>query len=289
MILPRTSQRLECSRRTRILDFPWGTQVGWPLREIGVCYAGMDLLEGRFKAGAHSSETHLLYFVIEGSVICRSDKGSEEVSAGFWMCCPAREPHWISHSRGKAEAVWVHLMDIPRWRFLSLHRACSFPIHDPLDLRHSLARAIHEAEHQDQGSYETAQAYSSIFRICLQREISKAFHQNEPGLRNEITRLWAEVSSSLHEPWTVAQLARRLHVSESALYLHVARSHGLKPMQMVTQLRIERAKDLLLHSNHTLDAIAEEVGYRTAYSFSDAFLRETGMRPGKFRASAQSG
>jgi AraC-like DNA-binding protein len=72
-------------------------------------------------------------------------------------------------------------------------------------------------------------------------------------------------------------------MSESAVYQQVVACHGLSPMQMVTQLRMERAKDLLLHSNHTLQAIAEAVGYQTSFAFSDAFLRYTGRRPGRFR------
>jgi transcriptional regulator GlxA family with amidase domain len=54
-------------------------------------------------------------------------------------------------------------------------------------------------------------------------------------------------------------------------------------MQMVAWLRMERAKDLLLHTGDKLQTIAGAVGYQTAYSLSDAFQRHTGQRPGQFR------
>ncbi len=283
---PQSARRLRCSRETRFLDFPWGTKVGWPLREIGVLYAGFDLLAGRFEAGTPCSDTHLLYFLVSGGAECRNAAGVFPMKAGSWMACPAGQPHWIRHGRGRSEAIWVHLMDLPRWEFLGRRGPGLFRMHDPAELRHSLFRAVHEAAQPEPDAFESASAYSRIFRVCLQREISRAFARPEPGRGGELARLWAEVSGRLAEPWTVARLARRVHMSESALYGHVARCHGMKPMQMVTHLRMERARDLLLHSDGKLETIAEAVGYQTAFSFSDAFVRETGMRPGRFRLTA---
>ncbi len=283
---PVAVQRFEASAQTRILSFPWGTNVGWPLREIGVVTAGIDRLQGRFKAGTPCSPTHLLYFVVDGEVSAASERPAFVLRRSEWAVFPAGCPHWIQHRKGRAEAIWVHLLDIPRWSELKASGPQARPIHSLEPLHHTLLRAIEEAEGRQFGSYENAMAYTAIFRNMLLRELRAHQPDANDRARRRLADLWATVNTSLAESWTVQRLARHLHMSESAVYQQVVACHGMSPMQMVTQLRMERAKDLLLHSNQTLQAVGEAVGYQTAYAFSDAFLRYTGRRPGRFRRPA---
>jgi two-component system, response regulator YesN len=51
----------------------------------------------------------------------------------------------------------------------------------------------------------------------------------------------------------------------------------------ITSLRIEAAKRLLRHTNMTINAICERVGYINATNFYRLFNRETGMTPAEFR------
>jgi len=55
------------------------------------------------------------------------------------------------------------------------------------------------------------------------------------------------------------------------------------PMQIVKEMRMERAGSLLRTTQNGLDHIAKQVGYNNAYAFSDTFLKYAGIRPGKFR------
>lgn len=285
--ISKPGKRLSVSSKTRFLDFPWGAKVGWPLREIGVHVTGIDRISGRFYGGTPSSTTHLLYFIISGAVVCDFGEGARLLRAGQWLASPAACPHWIKNERGKAEAVWVHLLDAPRWRFLHERGPGIHPIQEVTALRDSLFEAIQEAERMNIGGIEAATAYASIFRIRLLREIYYVYQREASKQHGKLAQLWTRVNSTLAEPWTVQRLAAIVGVSGSALYKQVTHHYHLKPMQMVTRLRVERAKELLLYSDWTLDAIATEVGYQTAYAFSDAFLRVSGLRPGAFRAEAR--
>jgi AraC-like DNA-binding protein len=276
-------KRREISARTRFLDFPWGSKVGWPLRELGVHVVGIDFLHGHYLGGTQASTTHLLYFMISGSVACDTGEGYRPLTAGQWASCPAHGPHWIRHGRGKSEALWVHLLDTKRWRFLRARGPGIFPIHKTVSLRESLISAVEEAKGAEYGSFENATNYSSIFGVHLVREIDRAYERQHSLIQNHLTDLWSRVNDRLNEPWTVEKLAAEIHVSPSALYMHATRHNGVNPMVMLTRLRMERAKDLLLHGNETLEKIAETVGYSTPYAFSDAFLRVIGQRPGRYR------
>lgn len=64
--------------------------------------------------------------------------------------------------------------------------------------------------------------------------------------------------------------------------------YGRSPHQFQMRRRIEKAKELLLYSQMSVSAIAEEVGYSNVYAFSKAFKQLEHISPGKY-AHAHSG
>jgi AraC-like DNA-binding protein len=90
-------------------------------------------------------------------------------------------------------------------------------------------------------------------------------------------------------PWTVADLAARVGVSRAALAQRFAKLIGEPPMAYLTGIRLAQAADLLRESDATLDAIARQVGYGTAFALSTAFKREHGVSPQEYRAGAAAG
>ncbi|MFA1543753.1 AraC family transcriptional regulator [Actinomadura monticuli] len=88
----------------------------------------------------------------------------------------------------------------------------------------------------------------------------------------------------LAHPWTVADLAARVGTSRAALAQRFAKLIGEPPMAYLTGIRLAQAADLLRESDATLDAIARQVGYGTAFALSTAFKRERGVSPQEYRA-----
>ena len=58
---------------------------------------------------------------------------------------------------------------------------------------------------------------------------------------------------------------------------------GVSPVEYITRLRIERAKDLLSHNNTSVSSIAEAVGYPNRHYFQRIFKKYTGKTPGEYR------
>jgi AraC-like DNA-binding protein len=59
--------------------------------------------------------------------------------------------------------------------------------------------------------------------------------------------------------------------------------YGSGMSRWLTEVRVERAKDLLMHSIMPLRAVAEASGFANEYYFSTVFRQETGEAPGRFR------
>ena len=57
---------------------------------------------------------------------------------------------------------------------------------------------------------------------------------------------------------------------------------GLNYTQYITELRIEKAKELLTNTKLSLAEISEAVGFNDYFYFIKKFKREVGVTPGKF-------
>ncbi len=67
-------------------------------------------------------------------------------------------------------------------------------------------------------------------------------------------------------------------------FAHVfKRKIGIAPHQYVMQRRLERAEQLLAHTDLPIVAIAVELGYASQSHFSEQFHRETGVTPLNYR------
>ena len=95
--------------------------------------------------------------------------------------------------------------------------------------------------------------------------------------------LWERVAAHLAENWTLARLAHEAGYSNEHLRRLCRRQLGRSPMHQVTYLRMRRAAELLSSSCHTVEAIAQEVGYQNPFVFSNAFTKWIGWRPSEYR------
>lgn len=83
--------------------------------------------------------------------------------------------------------------------------------------------------------------------------------------------------------WTVASLATAVSLSRSGFSRRFTELVGTPPMAYLTDFRLRRAADLLREPRLTLSAIADEVGYGSAFALSSAFRRQRGESPRDYR------
>lgn len=84
---------------------------------------------------------------------------------------------------------------------------------------------------------------------------------------------------------TVEDAARQAGVSRSYLYRAFQAEFGCSPSTYLIRYRIQRACQLLRHSQLSVDAVAASVGFQDPFYFSRAFHRETGLSPSAYRAA----
>jgi AraC-like DNA-binding protein/mannose-6-phosphate isomerase-like protein (cupin superfamily) len=93
------------------------------------------------------------------------------------------------------------------------------------------------------------------------------------------------VEKQLKEPPTLDELAQFVSLSKEQLRTLFQSTLGISPMKYVRQIRIQRARDLLLLSTYPIKEIAEMVGFENQHHFSKVFHSSVGVSPMVYRRS----
>lgn len=84
----------------------------------------------------------------------------------------------------------------------------------------------------------------------------------------------------------VAELANEAHMSPSTFYDAFKSVTSYSPLQYLKEIRLTRARQLLVWEGSTANRAARQVGYSSASQFSREFKRRFGRPPGEERAWA---
>ncbi|MRH43815.1 response regulator [Aquibacillus halophilus] len=82
---------------------------------------------------------------------------------------------------------------------------------------------------------------------------------------------------------TLERVAEELHVSTVYLSRIIKQELGISYVGLLTQLRLNKATDLLKTTDMTIRDIAEEVGYESQHYFSTTFRKNVGVSPKQFK------
>jgi AraC-like DNA-binding protein len=137
----------------------------------------------------------------------------------------------------------------------------------------------------DPGNWVTRSALVDLVLVRALRQ----WH-DESGTSSWTTAGDPAVATALNEihdrpghQWTVGQLAGVAGMSRTSFNRRFTAQVGQPPMTYVTRWRLAYAARLLRQTTSPLAAIAREVGYSTEFAFANAFSREYGLAPGRFR------
>lgn len=173
--------------------------------------------------------------------------------------------------------------ELPAWTVL---RADARPRLGPLALAAGLMEQ--EIRAAAPGADTIVQALlDAVFTYAL-REIAaergQVGHGWSHALRDPQVR---RVLTLMHErsahPWTLDDLARQAGLSRTALAERFRDAMDDTPLNHLRVLRMQRAMRLLADTELKLEAVAAEVGYQDAFSFSKVFKRTVGVSPKAFR------
>ncbi len=88
---------------------------------------------------------------------------------------------------------------------------------------------------------------------------------------------------NIHQPLTLAALARRQHVSERSLVRNFRREMGMSVFDWIARERVRKAKELLETSDYRISEIAAMVGFGSSETLRRNFEKIAGSSAGAYR------
>lgn len=147
-----------------------------------------------------------------------------------------------------------------------------------------MVRMVGLWQSQDPVDRLEAQMLATELVVHLLRDFAPPSARDWPGVER-FGWITSYLSMRLAEPVSVADLARRAHLSPSHFAAAFRRQFGLAPHQYLTRLRIEHAQSLLTTTDTPVAEVATLCGFADAAHFTKTFRRATGTTPAAYRRS----
>lgn len=165
-------------------------------------------------------------------------------------------------------------------------------IGDKSEIQSSLRIIINEISNPGLGSNAMIRA---LLLQCMIEILRKRLSAQDRALvwmgALEDQKIWKALRLMLDAPGdshSVESLAEAVGMSRSTFAKHFSDAYGSGPMELLRNLRVQRAAKMLEETDVPVKRIAEVVGFRSRSAFSRMFEGLTGLAPQNFRQKSRS-
>ncbi len=132
----------------------------------------------------------------------------------------------------------------------------------------------------DKGFIDGLSALLILASQGLLHNVTEQEQIQDEGRGSEIKNF---INRRAHQPITITDLAKHLHLSPSRTGHVVRENTGMTFHDLLLKERMLRAKNLLTSSRQPLNEIAENLGFHNEFYFNRVFKKYFGMPPGEYR------
>lgn len=150
---------------------------------------------------------------------------------------------------------------------------------------------LDEMRHKKEYYQDTVQGYLlalllNVVRLNPAVEL-KGVAESGDGNFDRLTGVIKYISENYQQEMKIGELAEICHMSESHFRRVFVESMNVPPLEYVNLVRIQKACELLIRSEESLENIGKKVGYYALATFVRNFKKVVGSTPGQWRAAAR--
>ena len=237
----------------------------------------------------HSHDYWQLFYVLDGRTSIRFPDGVYHLKAKDIVLVEPGQLHSMEQKEGKSRSFDVKFaFTAPRD---VLPPGMSGVLTDRMGLLPTVENILFEVEQQKEGwRGEVAfTLFSILVRIlrAMQEQSHGKQHQMvrffDPLIEKQALRAKAYIEENYAEDLSCEQIAQDVALSPSYLTRVFQFTIGFSPMEYVTHVRLERAKELLKQEEMPIYLVSEKVGYNSPNYFTRVFKRQEGVSPSEYR------
>jgi AraC-like DNA-binding protein len=256
----------------------------------GILLSGISHFVPPYLVHRRNPGYHVVMLSLSGTGELQANGRDRLLERGDILVAPSnREAEYVVRAKDDWSCVWFHLANAAAWT-KGLPAQVTVVHTRYVDLLATIAEQyLTERASRFPDSQAALEVYANLIVLILDRELRQLrSDRKETEVRSKIDQTWEAVCADLAYPWTTSHLARTAAMSASRFTRVVKQIHKTTPQAVVLNYRMQRARDMLSFTNYTLEAIAANVGYETAFALSRAFKRHTGISPDDFRRSIKN-
>lgn len=223
---------------------------------------------------------YVMIFMLDRDLYFCEDGEEIQVTKGNWFIQEAGKEQSAKRSSPEAYYFYLHFrLGESEPTFMEVAREGSFSIKEETNYFKKMDELSHRTGVQ---SLE----YQVMFLTLLKKIMLLSQKEADPKIS-----LVNEVIGAIEEHYIKEDLKTylegRFHLSYHYLYKLTKKFKDISPMAYGRQLRIQRAKELLSHTNEPIEKIGYGVGFKDPSVFYKAFKKEVGMPPRQWRQESR--
>ena len=233
--------------------------------------AGEFYCNSKYSVEREQYNSFLLLFVLDGEIRF----GDETAVQNEMLLIDCYQPHTYG-TKTKAHTLWLHFDGIhARELFEEITASKGQKIKCPAAAAEHFREIIRLIK--DDSEYELSKSiYALLCSLLAQKD-----HSYKKASAVENAKKY--MNGNFHQPIKVENMAKAVHMSPSYFSRLFKEATTYSPYEYLLNLRLEKAKELLLKTDLPISEIAYQTGFNSDANFIYFFKKEMGISPLKFR------
>lgn len=256
------------------------------LVSLSVYNVGFQKCDARYQWGPGIRDHYLIHYIISGKGMYLVNGESISLGAGdSFLVYPDTEVTYRADSHTPWEYAWVGFTGSDASMILqATDFSKSAPYIRSTPYGEDIHRQILHIYDARGNEFEHAVEMTGRLYTMLALFMHGSSHSEIKNTSNSYVQKGIEfISSNYSYPITVEDIASYVGLSRSHLFRSFQSVLGLSPKEYLTDFRIKQACYLLEHSNLSITAIANSVGFDNSLYFSKTFHKKKGHPPKEYR------
>jgi AraC family transcriptional regulator of arabinose operon len=256
-----------------------------PLLDLHLIATGVDYRHpASFRVDRQRGSGDWLLLQFLSRVRLRDLLGERSVPAGWCLLYAPGTAQWYGGDGGPFANHWCHLGGAgmaTSVRQLGLPIDRAVPVADGGPITHAIA-ALDLERRRAAAHWEVAAAGGiAQLLVAFARSEAAVASASAGAYAEQLGDLRAELHGRLSERWTVAAMARRLHLSTSRFAALYRNRFGVSPLEDLLRARCEHAVHLL-RGGLPVKVVAASCGFTSVPYFTRQFRRRFGIPPARW-------
>jgi len=248
----------------------------------GACQlASVSYLKTGYHIRRSQRNYHILFYTFSGRGKITIGEEIKYCTPGSFLCLPAAVSYDMILDDTHWNVVLFHLSDVRRWKIIKTQNVILRPSEIGPKLKDLMNMYLDETLIPNPNKTDCADLLAELMLKLIDRELGATSGNNQ--LRERLDSCWRKVSESLEKDWTLKSISKQSKFSERHFIRVCKEVYGKTPSQLLSEAKCQRICELLKNPDNTLERIAADVGYQSAYILSNAFKRTIGVRPTNYR------